>query len=315
MVAALTLGIASGYAQCLGAMFLMGFGYSMSNPSTARGVLDWFPEARRGTAMGIKQVGVPIGGIIAAGSGALAEYVHWQTIMFGIAAMIAINGVLCLSLLVADRDRVRRDGPSPLANIREVLRDWNFSRFAVLGGLLNAGQTNFFGFLTLFLTEAARASQPMAAFAVGLAQASSAIARIVWGVASDRWYVGRRKVLKAWICGAAAVMLAMMVLVGSDGPGLWMGLALTLGLGVTIASFAPVTQAIAVEAVEPRLAGSAVGLNMVGLNVGGMLGPILFGAAVDAFGGFDAGWLLTAALVGVGTLILVFWFREGRPAA
>jgi len=313
VLAALTMGLATGYAQCLGAMFLMGLSYSLSNPSTALGVRDWFPENRRGTAMGLKQVGVPLGGIAAAGSGALAETVHWQTIMLGIAGVVAINGVLCLFLLAADRDRVMTERPNPLANIRAVLRDANFCRFAFLSGLLNAGQTNFFGFLTLFLTEAARASQPLAALAIGLAQAASAIARIGWGVVGDRWYVGRRKVLKAWICGSAAVMLALMVLVEPGPVGIGIGLALTLGLGVTIASFAPTTQAIAVEAVDPRLAGSAMGLNMVGLHVGGMLGPVLFGAAVDAFGGFSAGWLLTAGLTALGTLILVFWFRERRP--
>ena len=39
--AAVSLAIADGYIQCLAAMFLMGIGYSMNNPSTARGVLDW----------------------------------------------------------------------------------------------------------------------------------------------------------------------------------------------------------------------------------------------------------------------------------
>ena len=314
-LAALTMGLASGYAQCLGAMFLMGLGYALSNPSTARGVFDWFPAAKRGTAMGLKQVGVPLGGIAAAGSGALAGSVHWQTIMLAIAGLIAVNGGLCLFLLAADREQpAAQERPNPLANIRDVLGDGNFRRFAVLSGLLNAGQTNFFGFLALFLTEAARAGQPLAAFAIGLAQAASALARVGWGVVGDRWFLGRRKVLKAWICGAAALMLALMVLVAPGPLGIGIALVLTVGLGVTIASFAPTTQAIAVEAVAPHLAGSATGLTMVGLHLGGMLGPVAFGAAVDAFGGFQAGWLLTAAATALGTLMLVFWFREGRAA-
>ena len=89
-LSAVMLSYADGYHECLAALFFMGFGYSMNNPSTARGVFDWFPPDRRGAAMGIKQVGVPAGGIIAAGNGALVTLVHWQDIMLGIAAAIAL---------------------------------------------------------------------------------------------------------------------------------------------------------------------------------------------------------------------------------
>lgn len=308
-IAAVTLAIADGYVQCLGAMFLMGFGYCMTNPSTARGVLDWFPRERRGTAMGLKQVGVPIGGVIAAGNGALAAYVNWQLIMWGVAAAMVLNGIYCLVL-------VRYHVPLPIdqrrsivANMGDVLKDWNFNVYAILNGLLNVGQTNFFGFLTLFLTSVAKASQEVAGLSIGLAQTASAAARIGWGVVSDKYFVGKRGQLVAWICGASAVFLAAMAFVG-PGPGLYMGLGLAVALGITIASFAPVAQAIVVEAVEPRLAGSAMGVNMVGVHIGGMLGPVMFGWVVDNWGGFDAAWLVTAGIVCVGLVLLVFVFKE-----
>ncbi|MBT6095592.1 MAG: MFS transporter [Rhodospirillaceae bacterium] len=315
IVGALVIALAPSYATCIGGMMCMGLGYSMTNPSTARGVLDWFPAERRGLAMGLKQVGVPIGGVLAAGNGALAAYVHWQSLMYGVAVLIALNGILCFSLFRFDRQVPPEHRRNPLANIGEVLRDRNFCIYTVLSGMLNVGQTNFFGFLTLFLTEAVRASQPMAGFAMGLAQTASALARIGWGSVSDKAFGGRRTVLKAWICGAAAVLLVLMAWVSdwaADG-GIWIALALTAGLGITIASFAPVSQAISVEAVPARLAGSAVGFNMVGVHIGGFLGPVMFGAALDAFGGdYAAGWLITAAVTALGVALLVFAFREGR---
>ncbi|MBO6949222.1 MAG: MFS transporter [Rhodospirillales bacterium] len=308
--AAAMLAVAVGYYQCLGAMFLMGFAYCMTNPSTARGVLDWFPKERRGTAMGLKQVGVPIGGVIAAGNGALAAHVHWQSIMWGVAAMMVVNGIYCLVLVRYHVPLPKDQRRSIVANLGDVLKDWNFSIYAVLNGLLNVGQTNFFGFLTLFLTSVVKASQETAGFAIGLAQTSSAFARIGWGVVSDRYFVGKRGQLVAWICGAAAVFLVLMAFVG-PGPGLYAGLGLAMALGITIASFAPVVQAIAVEAVEPRLAGSAMGVNMVGVHLGGMLGPIVFGWVVDNWGGYDAAWIVTAGIVVVGLILLLFVFKEG----
>lgn len=310
--AAVSLAIADGYIQCLAAMFLMGIGYSMNNPSTARGVLDWFPRARRGTAMGLKQVGVPLGGVIAAGNGALAANVDWQLIMWGIAAIIAANGLFCIGLIRYHVPLPPDQRKSIVANLGEVLRDQNFSLYAIANGLANAGQTNFFGFLTLFLTTSAKASQEMAGFAMGMAQTASAFARIAWGVVSDRYFHGRRAVLLIWLIGTSALFLAMMAIAGllGGGLGLWIGLGLTLALGITAASFAPVSQAIVVEAVEPRLAGSAIGVNMVGVHLGGMLGPMLFGWAVDHWGGYEAAWLVTAGVVAAGTLLLVTRFKE-----
>ena len=310
-LSAVMLSYADGYHECLAALFFMGLGYSMNNPSTARGVFDWFPPDRRGTAMGIKQVGVPAGGIIAAGNGALVTLVHWQDIMLGIAAAIALNGILCLYLIKFHRPIPPEQQKNPLAQIGEVLGDPNTHVFSVSNGLLNVGQTNFFGFLTLFLTEVARASQPMAGFAMGLAQTTSFFARIYFGALSDK-FVGRRVVLCNWICGTAAVFLAAMIWV-TPGCGLWYAMALVLVLGVTIASFAPVGQAIALEMVDPRLAASAVGYSMVGVHIGGMMGPVIFGYVVDTWGGYDNAWLVTAGLVAIGVGLLAFKFREGPP--
>ena len=58
------LGQATDFTFALGSVAVMGLGYSLVNPATARGVLEWFPPERRATAMGVKQTGVPLGGMI-----------------------------------------------------------------------------------------------------------------------------------------------------------------------------------------------------------------------------------------------------------
>ena len=256
------------------------------------------------------QVGVPLGGVIAAGNGALAAYMAWQSIMWGVAAIIALNGLYCLVLIRYHIPLAADQRKSMLANLGDVMKDRNFSLYAFVNGLLNVGQTNFFAFLTLFLTSSAKASQELAGLSIGLAQTVSAFARIGWGVLSDRRFSTRRAQLIVLICTIASVLFALMTFVG-PGTGLYLGLMLAIGLGITIASFAPVAQAVVVEAVEPRLAGSAIGVNMVGVHIGGMLGPIMFGWVVDNWGGFDAAWLVTAGIVLAGTLLLMFAFKEG----
>ena len=308
-LSAVLLAIANSFELCIVALFLMGIGYSMVNPATGRGVLAWYPSERRGTAMGIKQFGVPLGGVFAAGNGALATLIDWQSLMWGIAGVILFNGILCFYLLLFFKPRTE-DRPSMMANIRTVMKDTNVNIFALSGGLINTGQTNFFAFLTLFLRDVAGASQPMAGFAMGLAQTTSAVARLGWGAIGDKFFLGRRKVLMAWICGSAALLLVMMVWVG-PGWGLWYGLGLVGLLGITIASFAPVAQAISAEMVIPELAGSAMGYNMTGVHIGSMVAPPIFGAVVDWSGGYAGGWLVTALFVALGTGLMIFKFREG----
>jgi len=308
-ISAVVISLATSYHQCVAAMFLMGIGYSLNNPSTARGVFDWFPAKRRGFAMGIKQVGVPAGGILAAANGALVTVIPWQTIMFAISGLIAINGILCIYLIRFHKPVPRDQRKNPTAHIGEILRSRNSHCFSIANGLLNIGQTNFFGFLTLFLTEAARASQPIAGLAMGVAQTASFFARLYWGALSDK-LVGRRVVMCNYICGAAALFLAAMIWV-EPGWRLWFGMGLVLALGITIASFAPVAQAVAVEMVDPRLAASSMGYTMVGIHIGGMIGPVIFGWVADNWGGFNSAWLVTAGLVAAGVVILAFWFREG----
>lgn len=308
---AISLSQANDFAAAFGSCAIMGLGYSLTNPASARGVLEWFPPERRATAMGIKQTGVSIGGVLAAGNGALVTLLSWQSILWIIAGVTAASALL--SLRLAERPSWRAGGSfrSVVAHLSEVVRDRNLGLLFAAGGFYNMGQMNFFAYLTLFMREAAQASQPVAGLSLAIAQAASAVGRIGWGVVSDTVFRGKRKTLVIGLCGTAVILLAAMAAVG-----LWwgvaVGIALALALGLTIASFASLMQTLAVEAVAPRLAGSAMGYSLVGTALGGMVGPPLFGAVVDLTGNFANGWLLTAGLVLAGTLLLGFRFRERR---
>ena len=313
IVAAATamLGQATDFTFALGSVAVMGLGYSLVNPATARGVLEWFPPERRATAMGVKQTGVPLGGILAAGNGALAAFVGWQSILGMVAGATALGAVLCLWLAERPQRQAAGSTPGVLAGLRRVMGDWNLGRFVAMNGLYNMGQANFFAYLTLFMRQAAQASLPVAGLCLGIAQASSAVARIGWGVVSDTFFRGRRKVLVVVLGAVATVFLAAMAAVG-PGWGVVLGAALALALGATIGSYAGLSQTMAVEATEPRLAGSAMGYTMIGTSLGGMIGPPVFGAIVDLSGAYANGWLFSAALLAAGTLLLGLGFRERR---
>lgn len=290
-------------------MFMMGSGYSFTNPSTAKGVYQWFPQRRRATAMGAKQTGVPLGGVLAAGIGALAGTVDWRLLLGGVVALTLAFGAVCL-ILVDSRPAESRERPGFIAGLRDLLRDANYGRFVLSNLLYNFGQGNFFGFLTLFVRDAVQASQEFAGLCLGVAQATSAAARFGWGVVSDTVFRGERKRLVVGLGAAAALLLATMPLAATGWPAAAI-LLIVAGLGITIASYAGLMQTLSVEAVESRLTGAAVGYNGIATHMGAIVGPPIFGAMVDATGGYTGGWLVTALVVAVGVLLFLRGFREG----
>jgi len=308
---ALALSTVSSIPLALMSMALMGFGYSIVNPATARGVLNWFPAEYRATAMGVKQTGVPIGGVLAAVCGVLASFIGWRYVLLIAAASTIANILLLLPLLRIPR-KARGSGPLlPWRELRRVIADRNIRIFGGINVLLQIGQGNFFAYLTLFLHDVGRTSQSFASVCLGIAQVSSAAGRIGWGVLCDRLFRGRRARLVTMISIAAAIGLVAMATINPGNVHV-MAILLSAILGATIASYAGLTITIASEVSPPERAGTTVGYNLMNVSFGGVIGPPLFGYAMDYLGGYTAGWILTAALVTVGLFLLHFVFIEGR---
>ncbi|MDX1515016.1 MAG: MFS transporter, partial [Gammaproteobacteria bacterium] len=146
---------ASGFALAIAGTVTMGVGYSIVNPATAKGVLEWFSVRRRATAMGVKQTGVPLGGVLAAGNGALVAFVEWDTILYGVIAVTAVNAVVCARLAQRPARDASRDY---LASARDLLAVWRQRNVKLIFAASipwNMGQANFFSYLTLFMREAA----------------------------------------------------------------------------------------------------------------------------------------------------------------
>jgi len=310
---ALMMSQADAFGEAVSATVVMGFGYSMVNPATAKGVLAWFPSNRRATAMGFKQTGVPIGGVLAAGNGALVTLFSWQSLFVAVACMTAVNGLLCLLLVEAQRPASHTSIASTLRAMLQVGRNVNVRVLFLASIPWNMGQTNFYSYLTIFMRDAAGASQPVAGLVLGLAQVSSALGRIGWGVVSDTLSGGARKGVTVGLCGASALLMLAMALV-SPGWGIWLGMLLAVGLGLTIASYPTLAQTLAVESVEPNQAGAAMGYSLTGTSLGGVVGPPIFGAVVDYTGDLADGWITTAIFVALGVALVALKVRERRAS-
>ena len=311
MAGVLAMTQAETFSGALIATVIMGFGYTIVNPATAKGILTWFSSRRRATAMGFKQTGVPVGGVLAAANGALATVYPWQGLFAGVAGMIFINALLCLLLIEPLPGTRHTPLRTVLIEMLRVGRNPNIRVLFFANIPWNMGQASFFSYLTLFMREAAGASQPAAGLVLGLAQISSALGRIGWGLISDTVFRGARKPVTVGLCGASAVLMLAMTAV-TPGHGVWLGTLLAIGLGITIASYPTLAQTLAVESVKPEQSGAAIGYSLVGTSAGGVIGPPIFGAIVDATGNLANGWIITAMFVLLGSVLVAISVRETR---
>lgn len=305
----LLFSVAEDFEAALVAAFLIGLGYSFVNPATAKGVVRWFPAQWRGTAMGLKQLGVPLGGVIGAGGGVLAAFMDWHQVLWIAAAMTFVGALLWLPLT--------RKPTWDVGGMRAIVRDLkvvltNRNMNVIIGSciLLNTGQSSLFSYTALFLKDAAQTSQPIAAMGVAFAQGASAFGRVGFSYLSDTVFGGRRKGVVAGIVAVGVIACGVAYFVNPDWP-YWGLMALVTVMGGTMASYAALILAMTAESVPENLVGSAIGYNGVAWSIGGMIGPPLFGKILDMTGNqYGISWIVVAVLMLIGALALLVFARE-----
>ena len=310
---ALVFSQADGLLFCLVGAGIMGVGYTCVNPATAKAVLEWFPRNRRGTAMGVKQTGVPVGWTIGAFALPLAGLIHWQSVLLVLAGVGFVSGLFYLPMARRPKRSTGQARPKPHMQIAAVLRNRDLNAIEMSTFVYHAAQQSLYSFTTLFFREALQASVWQASFALQLVQGGSMIARLAIGAITDFWLGGRRKPAAVIVCFVSALLCGAVVLLSPGPVGVHTGLVVFFLLGLTMCSASPIHQVMVVETVEPRLAGTAMGYHSTVLPAGKAVGPPLFGLLADQFS-YDSAWLVSGAMVLLAGMILFRFFRE-RPVA
>lgn len=303
---AMVIATGDSFAVTLGGILLCGAGYSLVNPAAGRAVLLWYPPDRRGTLMGIKQTGVPLGGAIGTSSAMLAPALGWQVVIGGIGGITAICGLLFLML---PRDRsshavARMTLRDEFAAIGRLFRNPVLGRVNLASGLTNGGQFILWSYLTEFLRMGAGFGLPLANACLSILHISSIGGRIFWGWLSDRAMGGDSRITLLLVAGISTLGLLGIALV-TPGNALLLAPLLAVVLGVTICSATGVQMALTIQTAQPAQAGGAIGYNMLATNIGGVIAPPAFGLVLELSGSFALSWLLAA--MGVALAFGLLW--------
>jgi predicted MFS family arabinose efflux permease len=311
----LAASLATSYAALALLLVAAGFGYGMLNPTSTKAVMGWAPTARRATLVGLKQVGLPLGGMLGAAlMPALALGLGWRAALVASAVLIAAGA---LASLVVYRDPpgagLPPTTPGTRGAVASVLTSRDLWLLAVATAVFAAMQTVWMSYLVLYLQGTVGLSLLAASRLLALAQLGGMGGRVLFGMLSDRLFAGRRRLplVLAGVSSAACTLAIASIGAGASTVGLSV---LAFLFGVVGIGWNGVQHTWMAELAGPRAAGTAVGLGLGVSSAGVTLGPLVFGYFVQRAGGFHAPWLALALSMAV-ALGLLFLVRERRRPA
>ncbi len=287
---ALAAGLVDGYVPLGVCFFVIGLFAGSTNSASGRLVVGWFPAHRRGTAMGIRQTGLPLGiGATALLVPPLATAAGIGTTMLVVAAICAAATVGCLVLVVDPPrpDRVEAASTGQLDN--PYRRDARLVRIHLASTLLVVPQFTVWGFMLVWLIETKDLSAAAAGGLVAGSQLVGAAARIGVGWWSD--HVGSRLRPMRQVAVAAALVMLLLGVVEST----WVAIVvIVVATGVTVADNGLAFTAVA-EIGGPYWAGKAMGWQNTGQYLVSAAVPPVIGALVT-HQGYAAAFIVVAVL-------------------
>ena len=319
-VVAVALGVGSlapGYATLLGALLVVGAGYSTVQPGGSKSVASWFDGSQRGFAMGVRQAGLPLGAALAS---AVLPFVAresgWRATLLtgGLVALLgAVLFMSCYRRPPAPSVPEGRKPSEPLAaQLRarlRMLREPSTVKIALSGTSLISVQYGVSVLTVLHLHETSSVGAGQAALVLVASQGAGVAGRICLAAWSDRTRAGRYVVVLVCMVAVIAGLAALMTPAGREpvvasGVFVWLGF---FGFGWYGPWVAYVT-----ESAPPGRTGFALGLAMSVNQIAIVAVPPLLGLLVDLTGGFTLAWALLALLTAVALAVTAIAERRAR---
>jgi len=303
----LAAALAPGFLAFLFCLFVAGSGWSVVNPALGKAIMDAFPVSERGIAMGVKQMGLTVGGLIAAlALPAIAATLGWRYAIGACSVIVAVPVALGWRPLAAFRAGAR--GPAAVtAGAADAGSTWWWARrpalviFFATGFVLGMVQGAVLSYLPLFTIQALGFDKIGAGFLVAASQGGGAVSRLVLGAASDRWASGRRSLWLAVTGGLATAIFALYAVWPATAP-VTAGL-LAFAAGVGAYGWVGIFFVISAEAGGPRQAGLLSGVAFASIVLGLLIGPPVFGLLLEGFDSYAVAWAVFAALSGLVTAV------------
>jgi len=281
---------------------LAGLGYGILNQASVKGLMYWFTVKFRGTALGIKQAGVTLGGAIGA---VILPFLtlryNWQVaaaamgflmvLMAGVAFLFYREKPLTLNIPSFKKGSKR-------VSLKQVFKNYELLATLMVMPFLAGSQACLGSFLILYLKETLNLPTVTTGIYLTSTMAAGTVGRVGWGLISDRFFKGERSKTLIIICFFALMGTIGIGFLPSAYKGLNLIYVVLLGLGFL--GFHGVLMTLVGELAGTELAGAVTGIVVTVSWAGIVVLPVAFGLLADHYGYLWA-WLMVAlsALLGV----------------
>lgn len=311
-VLVLAVHFAQDFPGLLVLFLLLGIPIATGTPAGSKAIAGWFPDRERGTAMGIRQTGIPLGGTIAALTlPSLGLVYGWRPALSVVGVITVATGALVL-LFYREPARARvADGAAPVVGLRQIARRGDIWAGAFYAAVLAGCQWCYISYIELYLTEDVLFSLVFAAALLAAGQACGGAGRIGFGIVSDRLFYGRRVPVLATLAllGAAVGIATAFLSPGMPG---WLVAVVVSLLGLGTMSWQGLYLALVAKVVGARVAGVAIGLTNTVAFAGVVVLPPAFGFIADYTESYKLAWIALAIAIVV-PLPFLWRVRENAP--
>ena len=322
-VATIMTGFAWGLASLMVFRVLLGIGEGGAFPSATRAMTHWFPAGERGFAQGITHSFARLGGAVTPPIVlAIVAMSGWRESFFVLGAMSLVWTVLYVWLFRntpiehkwikaeelkeigfdAKKTREIEQSRTPWGRMIKCMWLVTFIDFCYGWSLWV-----FLTWLPSYLKDSRGFDLKQMALFATLPLMAGVIGDTLGGVISDQIYkrtgnlkLARRFMLILGLGGALVFIL----------PAIYAGEALTAVLLLSASFFCleltnAVLWSLPIDIAGPY-AGTAGGMMNTGFGVAGMISPVVFGVLIDRTGSYEAPFLISAGLLGLGAICAMF---------
>jgi len=276
---------------------IYGIGYAAVTPAGSHAIVFFFKREDRGFAMGVRQCGVPLAGVIGSAilpGVALHFGYRWSLIAAGVITIAACSAASLLYRQPVELQGERISVRAMLAEMLRVSRDVRLVLLTLTSMVLICGQMVLFAFLTLTVVHQAGLTIPIAVGIFTLSQAAAIVGRMTWGRVSDSIFRGSRALPLAVVCVIAAALALGMSAITGQTPLWWVAL-LGASLGFVAEGWFGVGAIAFAEIGGEENAGSALGVALTWIFFAAFVAPTVFGALIDSHG-YPFAWRALALL-------------------
>lgn len=281
--------------------FLLGLGLATGTPGGTKAIKSWFPREHWGLGIGIRQMGVPIGGTIAALIlPPLSVKYGWRVAIFVAGAICMLFGIIYLCTYREANaphklDKQEMENELSFSALLALFKNSVFRSLCLLSIVLVASQFIVVTYLILYLTVEVQIPIVMSGVFLSVAQSFGMFGRVFFGWASDFFFQGNRRQC-LFIVTLLNALFVLLIAFARPGMSTALLMALTAMLGCTSIGWNGLYITFMSDLTKDVHAGSAVSMGLTITQFGVMFGPPLFGVVIDITGSYRIAWILLSLI-------------------